>query len=351
MLPFTSPREALLACPPSPPWNLSSFTVESTLFFPCSRSDLFSFIKVQLSLTLTLSHLMIWYSGLMALFVFFLAKAALAHLPTALSLSVAPKPLFPFQQAQYAQVFLLKPAPLCMLFAGLGSTNKLATFLLFSHLTLVLSSPPYPLLIFRFTSNSLADLEGTVLSFSSCSIRLQWVPRYWFLSGNNAADELARRSTLLVPCTIPCSLFFFISRIHLYFFSTGGVVSHCNSLTHRVLQSPPRNLYSYDCYMLSRLRCNRHSLLLSCNLSRIGRIENPSCSAYGHSSLDISHLILYCPAMDSLVTLCLSTTSGPGPGELLSFCGSMVFCHAPIPRMGLGNKQQHCLLFAKTQIM
>ena len=31
MLPSTSPREALLACPPSPLWNLSLFTVESPL--------------------------------------------------------------------------------------------------------------------------------------------------------------------------------------------------------------------------------------------------------------------------------------------------------------------------------
>ena len=37
--PSTSPREALFACPPSPHWNLPSFTVESTLSFPCSRSD------------------------------------------------------------------------------------------------------------------------------------------------------------------------------------------------------------------------------------------------------------------------------------------------------------------------
>ena len=39
MLPFTSPREALLACPPFPSWNLPSFTVESTLSSPCCRSD------------------------------------------------------------------------------------------------------------------------------------------------------------------------------------------------------------------------------------------------------------------------------------------------------------------------
>ena len=39
MLPSTSPREALLACPPFPPWNLPSFTVDSTLSSLCSRSD------------------------------------------------------------------------------------------------------------------------------------------------------------------------------------------------------------------------------------------------------------------------------------------------------------------------
>ena len=38
MLPSASPRKALFVCPPFPPWNLPSFTVESTLFFPCSHS-------------------------------------------------------------------------------------------------------------------------------------------------------------------------------------------------------------------------------------------------------------------------------------------------------------------------
>ena len=53
-------------------------------------------------------------------------------------------------------------------------------------------------------------------------------------------------------------------------------------------------------YVLSRLRCNGHSLLLGSYHSRIGRIENPSCSACGHSSQNISDLILHCPATDSL---------------------------------------------------
>ena len=36
--PSTPPRKAILACPPSPPWNLPSFSVESTLSssYPCS---------------------------------------------------------------------------------------------------------------------------------------------------------------------------------------------------------------------------------------------------------------------------------------------------------------------------
>ena len=39
MLPSTSSREALFACPPFPPWNLPSFTVECTLSSSCSRSN------------------------------------------------------------------------------------------------------------------------------------------------------------------------------------------------------------------------------------------------------------------------------------------------------------------------
>ena len=52
--------------------------------------------------------------------------------------------------------------------------------------------------------------------------------------------------------------------------------------------------------VLSHLCCNGHSLLLGFFLSRIGRIDNPSCSACVHSSQDTSHLILHCPASDPL---------------------------------------------------
>ena len=43
----------------------------------------------------------------------------------------------------------------------------------------------------------------------------------------------------------------------------------------------------------------------------------------------------------SLATLCLFTTSGPSPVELLAFWGFMVFSHAPIPRKGSGNNNNN----------
>ena len=118
------------------------------LSFPLHTFALISLFlaKMRLSLTLTRSPLTIWYSGQTALFLFLLAKAALVYLPTALS--VALRPLFPSQQAQYAQVSLLKLAPFCKLFADLGSTNTSATSLLLLSdslpvLTTLTSSPSF----------------------------------------------------------------------------------------------------------------------------------------------------------------------------------------------------------------
>ena len=51
---------------------------------------------------------------------------------------------------------------------------------------------------------------------------------------------------------------------------------------------------------LSRLRCNGHSLLLGSYLHRIGKSETPSCSACGHPTQDVFHLLLHCPATNSL---------------------------------------------------
>ena len=172
--------------------------------------------KVRLSLTLTLYPLTIRCSGLTALFLFLLAKAALGCLQSALS--VALRPLFPFLQTQFAQVSLLKLAQFCKLFAGLGSINKSAISLLLlsdSRPFLTTLSSPSSFLL----PQSLCQIWQEPSSLSFCSIRLQWVPGHSFLPGIDAADELARWGALITRSAIPCSLSSLISRIHSSFFS------------------------------------------------------------------------------------------------------------------------------------
>ena len=78
-------------------------------------------------------------------------------------------------------------------------------------------------------------------------------------------------------------------------------MSRLNSLTQAPLISTKELVLPCDVRcVLSCLRCHGHSLLLSSYLSRIDRIENPLCSAFEHPSQDTSHVILQCPATDSL---------------------------------------------------
>ena len=124
---------------------------------------------------------------------------------------------------------------------------------------------------------------------------------------------------LLMPSTISCVSL--ISHIHSSQFSDWRHAVSSKFLDTQVPSISTEELgfpHHTHCF-LSCLCCNGDSLLLSFYLSRIGRIENPSCSACGHSSQDTSHLILHCPAMDFLATLCLCTTSGRDPEELPYF--------------------------------
>ena len=193
-----------------------------------------------------------------------MAKTALAYLPTALS--VALSPLFPFQQAQYAQVFPLKPAPVCMLFAGLGNTNKSAISLLFSsYLTLALLSPPCSLLHLSFY------LELCGRSGRNCLLTPP------FLSGYNGSPNtrFSRGTTPLMswpdgerylrPPQSPVVSLLLSLVSTLVFSRTGGVLSHQNSLTHRFPRFPPRNLCPLvisQCSLASTLQRTQPSVKL-----------------------------------------------------------------------------------------
>ena len=333
-------------------WSNYIYTITSTNKrsppFPLHALALIplSLAKVRLSPILTLSPLMIWYSRQTALFLFLSARAAPAFLPTALS--VALRPLFPIRQAQYVPVFPLKPAPLCTLFAGLGSTNKSAISLLFSYyLTLVLSSLPCPLLHLS-SYLKLCGRSGRNCLFSLPVLSgYNGSPEHSFLPGNDTADELARRGALLAPSATPCSLSPLISCIHSRLISDWRRTVSSKYFDTQVpsISTEKLVLPRHARCVLSRLRCNGHSLLLGSYLSRIGRIENPSCSACGHPSQDISHLIVYCPAVDSLRRSLFGDSLSlydlwSRPWELPGFWSSMVFRHAPIPRKGSGNQQQ-----------
>ena len=105
-----------------------------------------------------------------------------------------------------------------------------------------------------------------------------------------------------MPYAIHCSLSLFISRIHssLFWDWKRTVSSKFFGTKVPSISTEEPVLLRHARYIPSRLRCYGHSLLLSSYVCRIGRIENPSCTACEHSSWDTSHLILHCPATDSL---------------------------------------------------
>ena len=219
MLPSTCSREALVACPPCPPWNLPSFTVESTLFTPCSCSDP--------------PHSR--------------QGAALAHLD-----SLPPHDLVLWTDGS---VRFLKPAPFCTLFAGLGNTIKSAISLLFSYcLTLVLSSPPCPPLLHLSCYLKLCGRSGrNCLLFPSVLLNYNGSPDTRFFRGTTRPMSwpdgercLRPPQSLVVSVLLPLVSTLVLSR-------TGGVLSHRSILTDRFPRFPLRNLCSLVMLAVSSL--------------------------------------------------------------------------------------------------
>ena len=149
---------------------------------------------------------------------------------------------------------------------------------------------------------------------------------------------------LLAPTAILCSLSPLISHIPYYLFSDWKSTVSSKFFDTQVSSICTEELV-LPCQarcVLSRFCCSGHSLLLSSYLYRIGRIENSSCSACRHSSQNTSHLILHCPATDSLrrsffgdsLSLYNLWSKPWGEARLLRLHGLLP---CPIPRKGSSN--------------
>ena len=128
---------------------------------------------------------------------------------------------------------------------------------------------------------------------------------------------------------------------------TGGVLSLPNILTHRFPQFPLRNLCSLVMLAVSSLVFAATDTAFFWVLISLGLEELRTLPAVPVDTRSRTPLISFCTvqlrtlcAAHSLAILCLCTTSGPDPGELPGFWGSMVFRHAPIPWKGPGKQQQ-----------
>ena len=120
---------------------------------------------------------------------------------------------FPFQQAQFVQIFPLKPAPFCKVFAGLGSTNKSAISLLSD------SRPPFRLFFYLKLSGKNCLISSPLLTDCNGS------------PDNRFSPETPRLISWPDRERYFCPLQFLGSLLpHL---STGCVLSHLNSLTYR----------------------------------------------------------------------------------------------------------------------
>ena len=294
MLPSTCSREALVACPPCPPWNLPSFTVDSILPTPCSRSN-----PPHSCQGAALAHLdslpphdlVLWTDGSVP-FPFgksssgVLANCSLCGTEATLVFSAGP----------VCSSFSAEDCAILYALLVLVATTSVP-FLFSYYLTLVLSSPLCSLLHLSSYLKLCGRSDRNCLLPSSVLFDYNGSPDTRF-SGNDAADKLARRGALLAPSVILCSLSRFISRIHSRLISDWRRTVSSKFFDTQVpsISTEELVLPRHARCVLSRLRC----LLLGSYLSRIGRIENHFCNACRPSSQDTSHLILHCPGTDSL---------------------------------------------------
>ena len=242
----------------------------------------------------------------------------------------------------------LKPAPFCTLFAGLGSTIKSAISLLFFFcLTLVLSSPPCPLLHLFFYLKLCGRSGRNCLLSPPVLLDYNGSPGIRFYRGTTRLMSWPDGERYLRPLqSLVVSLLLSVVST-LVLSRTGGVLSHRSILTRRFPRFPLKNLCSLVILAVSSLVFAATDTAFCWVLTSPGLAESRILRAAPVDTRPRTSLISFCTVqlqtlcvVHSLATLRLCTTSGPDPRELPGFWGSMVFRHTPIPWKGSGNQQQ-----------
>ena len=196
----------------------------------------------------------------MALFLFILAKAALASLPTAHL--VVLRPPFPVWHAQFVQSFLLKYATFYKLSAGLCTTNSFATFF---PQTIALFSLRFPLLR-SSVSPSLAYLAGIILSL---------LLFYYQTTFNEPpVTHFSRRMTRSMSWSgwLHCSSYplSYVVSLLLSLVSTLLFSGWTRTVSTKFLDTNVPSVFTeklvlscHACCVLTHHHCSRHSLLLN----------------------------------------------------------------------------------------
>ena len=190
-----------------------------------------------------------------------------------------------------------------MLFAGLGSTNKSVTFLLFSsYLTLVLFSPPCPLLHLSFYIKLSGRSGRNCLLYPPVLLGYNGSPDSRFFWGTTRLTSCPDWERYLRPLqSLVVSLLLSIVST-LVFSRNGGVLSHLNSLTHRLPRFSPRNLCSLVTHAVLSLVYAATDTAFCQALISLGLTESRILSAAPADTRPRTPLISFCTVQ--LRTLC-----------------------------------------------